>query len=438
MAGLEIVVGTYEQFTVCYRVEQLQKDPSKLYLKEAFAAHMHTASVRTIASNGKYVATGGADDRVCLLDVQNDMQQSEFLHHDGTVNTVAFSNDGSFLFTGGTDGSMAAINTTKQAVSKTWKGAHKTAVQSISIHPKGKMALSLGSDMVLKTWDLVTGRALFTTALHKNRSYGGSLTGVHWSPDGEHFALLGNKVVDVISIETTRSVRMLECGSKPTAMCWLSVEEIAVGLESGELVMANIHEETQEEKLQIYESRLKALSCLGEYIATASSAGEVSLWHLHGVDFTQICTQQIGCRPICLTLMNSGRYQLKMKTPEKGVSQKLPADNVGIKSASSSTIAKRIANELAWVSVETEDPVQLAASKQSQKGPKRQHSHAVRSKVQQGEIVKKKRPNVFVEESIETAVTLSTPDNVHVEKNGKGSKSAAAFANKSKKIKKKA
>ncbi|KFB35618.1 AGAP001149-PA-like protein [Anopheles sinensis] len=431
MAGLEIVVGTYEQFTVCYRVEQLQKDPSKLYLKEAFAVHMHTASVRTIASNGKYVATGGADDRVCLLDVQNDMQQSEFLHHDGTVNTVAFSDDGSFLFTGGTDGSMAAINTATQAVTKTWKGAHKAAVQSISIHPKGKMALSLGSDMVLKTWDLVTGRALFTTSLHKNRLYGSSLTDVQWSPDGEHFALLGNKVVDVISIETTRSVRTLECGSKPTTMCWLSVEEIAVGLESGELVMANILEETQMEKLQIYESRLKSLSCLGEYIATASSAGEVSLWHLQGVDFTQICTQQIGCRPICLTLMNSGRYELQMKTPEKGVLQKLPDENVGTKSAS---IAKRVAKELAWVSVETEDPVQLAASKKSQKGPKRKHSQAARSNGEQTGIVKKKRSNVFVEESIDSGVTLSKPDLAHKEKNGKASNGAA----KPKKIKKKA
>uniref|UniRef100_A0A182J3E4 Uncharacterized protein n=1 Tax=Anopheles atroparvus TaxID=41427 RepID=A0A182J3E4_ANOAO len=435
MAGLELVVGTYEQFTVGYRVEPLQKDPTKLYLKEAFAVHMHTASVRAIASNGKFVATGGADDRVCLLDIRGDSKENEFLHHEGTVNAVAFSTDGSFLFTGASDGTMTAINTAKQIVSKTWKGAHKASVQSISIHPKGKMAISLGGDMLLKTWDLITGRALFTTALHKNSKYGRSLTDVQWSPDGEHFALLGNRVVDVISIETTRSVRTLECDSKPAAMCWLSSEEIAVGLESGALVMANIYQETQQEKLQIYESRLKALACLGDYIATASSGGEISLWHLQGVDFTQVCTQQIGCRPICLTLMNSGKHQLEKEAQENGDSKppvKLPSDSAPTKTASA--IAKRVVQDLAWVSVETEDPIQLAASQRSKKRVNRKRPLDAPRKVHGRGTAANKRCNAFVEEPIDDAVTLSTPDKVEEIKKNKSRKSAMASLMKAKKI----
>uniref|UniRef100_A0A182NQY8 Uncharacterized protein n=1 Tax=Anopheles dirus TaxID=7168 RepID=A0A182NQY8_9DIPT len=349
MAGLEIVVGTYEEFIVCYRAEPLRTDPTKMFLKESFATHLHTSSVRSVASNGKYVASGGADDRICLLDMREGTKVTEFLHHDGTINTLVFSNNGSHLFAGSNDGSMTAINMAKLAVDKTWKNAHKGGVQSISIHPQGKMALSLGGDMTLKTWDLITGRALFTTALNKNSKYGRVLTDVQWSQDGEHFALIGNRVVDIISIETTRSVRTLEFDTKPITMCWLSNEEIAVGLESGALVMANIHEEDQQEQLQIYDTRLKAISCLGNYIATASSAGDVSLWHLNDMDFIQICTQQVGCRPICLALMDTGKPLTQEDRDDvSGTALAIETSTPEAKQPAS-RIAMKVTKELAWV-----------------------------------------------------------------------------------------
>ncbi|XP_049287456.1 p21-activated protein kinase-interacting protein 1-like [Anopheles funestus] len=403
MAGLEIVVGTYEEFIVSYRAEPLRTDPDKLYLKESFAAHLHTSSVRSLASHGKYVATGGADDRICLLDMQDGTKVTEFLHHDGTINTLVFSNNGSHLLSGSNDGSMVAVNMSKMAVDKTWKSAHKSAVQSISIHPQGKMALTLGSDMTLKTWDLITGRALFTTALSKNSKYGRVLSDVQWSPDGEHFALLGNRVVDIISIDTTHSVRTLEFDTKPSAMCWLSDEEIAIGLESGMLVMANIHEEEQQEKLQIYDTRLKAITCLGNYIATASSAGDVSLWLLDGTNFTQICTQQIGCRPICLALINTGKPVGQEKNQEVSsgalAAKAARDDEVG---ESASSIATKVVKELAWVSVETEDPVQLAAASRMQK-----RKLAV-TKGKKGKGSQKRiKSSGFIEESVEETMTPS-------------------------------
>uniref|UniRef100_A0A182T0A6 Uncharacterized protein n=1 Tax=Anopheles maculatus TaxID=74869 RepID=A0A182T0A6_9DIPT len=408
MAGLEIVVGTYEEFIVCYRVAPLRSDSEKLYLKESFAAHLHTSSVRCIASHGKYVATGGADDRICLLDMREGTKVTEFLHHDGTINTLVFSNNGSHLLSGSNDSSMIAINMSKLAIDKTWKNAHKSAVQCISIHPQGKMALTLGSDMTLKTWDLITGRALFTTALSKNSKYGRVLSDVQWSPDGEHFALLGNRVADIISIETTRSVRTLEFDTKPTAMCWLSKEEIAVGLENGTLILANIHEEEQQERLQIYDTRLKAIACLGEYIATASSAGDVSLWHLNGMDFTQVCTQQIGCRPICLALINTGKT-LRQDSAEKVSPATLIAGTANEKESMqpASSIAAKVVKELAWVSVETEDPVQLAtANRLKNRMLKKRKLAGPKDKKSQGS-VKRVKSGGFIEEPIEEPMAPS-------------------------------
>uniref|UniRef100_A0A2C9GW69 Uncharacterized protein n=1 Tax=Anopheles farauti TaxID=69004 RepID=A0A2C9GW69_9DIPT len=435
MAGLEIVVGTYEEFIVCYRAEPLRTDPTKMYLKETFAAHLHTASVRSVASNGKYVATGGADDRICLLDMREGTKVTEFLHHDGTINTLVFSNSGSHLFAGSNDGSMTAVNMSKLSVDKTWKNAHKGGVQSISIHPQGKMALSLGGDMTLKTWDLITGRALFTTALNKNNKYGRVLSDVQWSQDGEYFALIGNRVVDIISIETTRSVRTLEFDTKPTTMCWLSNEEVAVGLESGELVMANIHEEDQLEKLKIYETRLKAIACLGNYIAIASSAGDVSLWHLNDLDFVQICTQQVGCRPICLALMDSGKPLIQEDREDvSGTAQTFEATESEAKEPASS-IAMKVTKELAWVSVETEDPVQIAALKRMKNrttGKQKQKKEKIAPAA--GKRIAPKS-NGFIEETIDDVFTPSKPDQLDSLKKRKANPGRDSGDNTKKKMK---
>jgi len=42
-----------------------------------------------------------------------------------------------------------------------------SAVTSLSVHPSGKLALSVGYDAALRTWNLVKGRQAYTTNLGK-------------------------------------------------------------------------------------------------------------------------------------------------------------------------------------------------------------------------------------------------------------------------------
>ncbi|XP_058835376.1 p21-activated protein kinase-interacting protein 1-like [Topomyia yanbarensis] len=322
MAGLELIIGTYEEYTVGYKVEPFKTDPSRQYLKENFSTHNHTASVRVLASYDKYLASGGADDRICVFDLENGTLKDELLHHNGTINCLTFSPDGSYLFSGSHDGTISAINMKKLMVDKTWKNAHSSAVLCITIHPLGKLALSLGADMTLRTWDLVTGRTIYTRGLRSDPKYGGSLSLVEWGPDGKHFVLVGNRVVDVVSVETTKSARTVTCTSRPASLCWISESELAVGLDDGHLVMFNIFSEEEPEKFRAYESRLKAIACVGgSHLAAASSAGDISLWQIDGSNFHELCTTNIGCRPTCLVLVEADRLglhrYLKQQTDNK-------------------------------------------------------------------------------------------------------------------------
>ncbi|XP_058445146.1 p21-activated protein kinase-interacting protein 1-like [Malaya genurostris] len=311
MAGLELIVGTYEEYTVGYKVEPFSTDPSRQYLKETFSTHNHTASVRVLASHNKYLASGGADDRICVFDLENGTLMDELLHHQGTINCLTFSVDGSYLFSGSFDGTISAINMKRLVVDKVWKNAHKSAVLCITIHPHGKVALSLGADMMLRTWDMVSGRTIYTRGLRSDPKYGGNLSLVEWSPDGKNFVLVGNRVVDVVSLESTKSIRTVECSTRPVSLCWISESEIAVGLDDGHLLMFNIYNEEEPDQFRAYESRLKAIACVGgNYLAAASSAGDISLWKIDGNDFLELCTTNIGCRPTCMLLVEADKLGL--------------------------------------------------------------------------------------------------------------------------------
>ena len=50
---------------------------------------------------------------------------------------------------------------------------HRGAVSAISVHPSGKMALSVGRDKTLRTWNLMTGKAAYITNIKQGGSYSG-------------------------------------------------------------------------------------------------------------------------------------------------------------------------------------------------------------------------------------------------------------------------
>ena len=48
---------------------------------------------------------------------------------------------------------------------------HKGAINSLAIHPTGRLALSVGVDRTLHTWDLVKGRKAYVCSLQEGAFY---------------------------------------------------------------------------------------------------------------------------------------------------------------------------------------------------------------------------------------------------------------------------
>ena len=45
----------------------------------------------------------------------------------------------------------------------------RSAINSVSVHPSGKLALTVGADKSLHTWNLITGRSAFITNIKQGK-----------------------------------------------------------------------------------------------------------------------------------------------------------------------------------------------------------------------------------------------------------------------------
>lgn len=145
----ELIVGTYEGFVLGYSIRtedavstllsyitwcNFGKITAKSHffayvlqvmkLKQTFATHSHTASVRCMSIGGKFLASGGTDDKVVVIDMKTRKEHTVLMNHDGTINTVAFTNGGTHLLTGSDDGSIIVTRTGNWQIEKIWKKAH--------------------------------------------------------------------------------------------------------------------------------------------------------------------------------------------------------------------------------------------------------------------------------------------------------------------------
>lgn len=235
------------------------------------------------------------------------------------MNHLRFTPDATHVFSAASDGTLAATRTGSWISEGFWKAPHAgKSITHLTIHPSGKLALTLGADLTLKTWNLVKGRQIFTTNLKSKSSLGRVIEYVEFSPDGQNFLLTGAKSVEIWNIERAGVTREIQCDAKPTSVCWLDDNNLLVGLNSGKLLWCNL-EKDEQLTFEMYESRVKGLHYRDGFLASISSGGDVTVWQLtiEEQDITELCAINIGCRPTCVTVINlsdfASEYVLKME-----------------------------------------------------------------------------------------------------------------------------
>lgn len=83
----------------------------------------------------------------------------------GSITHLTFPSR-SHLLSASEDGTLCLFRARDWAVLRVLKG-HKGRVNSVAVHPSGKVALSVGKDGALRMWDLMRGKGCASTKLGK-------------------------------------------------------------------------------------------------------------------------------------------------------------------------------------------------------------------------------------------------------------------------------
>jgi protein MAK11 len=182
-SSFKVIAGSYER--LLYGLQgtvsvSSSEGPSELEwtLKPIFIFPAHVSYIKTVAASpqgGKWLATGGQDEIIKVWDLRRRKEIGGLMQHEGFISQSQLrANETTFFFFPGSithltfpsrshlisaseDGTLCVFRSRDWAVLRSLKG-HKGRVNSMSVHPSGKIALSVGKDRTLYMWDLMRGK----------------------------------------------------------------------------------------------------------------------------------------------------------------------------------------------------------------------------------------------------------------------------------------
>uniref|UniRef100_K7F8Y8 PAK1 interacting protein 1 n=1 Tax=Pelodiscus sinensis TaxID=13735 RepID=K7F8Y8_PELSI len=229
-------------------------------------------------------------------------EHGALLHHNGTVTCIEFYGN-AHLLSGAEDGLICVWDTKRWECLKSLK-AHKGHVTSLSIHPSGKLALSVGTDKTLRTWNLVEGRSSFIKNLKQNAHI------VKWSPSGEKYVVVVTNKVDVYKLETASVSGTITTEKRISSVRFITDSVLAI---AGDDEIVRLYDCDSQKCLcefKAHENRIKDIYSFEkegiQVIVTASSDGYIKLWSLE-LDKIQdipslLCEVNTKARLTCLAV----------------------------------------------------------------------------------------------------------------------------------------
>lgn len=200
---------------------------SDVNLEPSYVYPAHLSCIKTLAANQRYLVSGSTDELVKVYDLKLRKEVGVLMHHSGSITCTEFF--GKSLITASEDGLICILRTKDWEVLKTIEG-HKHGVNSISIHPSGKLLLSGGRDSALKLWDLTNGQCAYQMRLKT------PATKVLWSPKtevlsgGDLYAVMTDKELTIQKTGTGKicgTITIPSISEKFTSMTFLSLDSLA-------------------------------------------------------------------------------------------------------------------------------------------------------------------------------------------------------------------
>uniref|UniRef100_A0A8C5KJ88 p21-activated protein kinase-interacting protein 1 n=1 Tax=Jaculus jaculus TaxID=51337 RepID=A0A8C5KJ88_JACJA len=299
---MELVAGSYEQVLFGFTVHpgSGSRDGREKWTAVAdFTHHAHTASLSAVAVNSRFVVTGSKDETIHIYDLKKKIEHGALVHHNGTITCLKFFGS-RHLISGAEDGLLCIWDAKKWECLKSIK-AHKGQVTFLSIHPSGKLALSVGTDKTLRTWNLVEGRSAFIKNIKQNAHI------VEWSPSGEKYIVVLLNKIDVYHLDTASVSGTITNDKRISSVTFLSDDVLAVAGDEEAVRLFDCDSLMRLCEFKAHENRVKDLFSFQipehHVLVTASNDGFIKMWKLKQdkkVPPSLLCEVNTGARLTCL------------------------------------------------------------------------------------------------------------------------------------------
>ncbi|XP_014675570.1 PREDICTED: p21-activated protein kinase-interacting protein 1-like [Priapulus caudatus] len=273
--AMELIVGTYEELLLGYRVNS---GSNGVTIEPSFTNNAHTGCIKTVAvsPNQVYLVSGGTDETIKIHDLVSRKDYGSLTHHGGTVTDVS-CHGAVHMFSGSEDGTICVWGK-RWILLKTLKG-HKGAVNCVAVHPSGKLALSVGKDKTLRTWDLMKGKQAFVVNLKIASDQ------VVWSPNGTYYSVLQQNQIEIYKAGSGVVCCTYDFEHRVNVVEFISDSVIAIGGESEDLHLYDITKQQCLCRFTAHSNRIKALKKVESldrdesvWLASASSDGYLKIW----------------------------------------------------------------------------------------------------------------------------------------------------------------
>lgn len=260
-----------------------------------------------------------------------------FRDHDGTVNALTFSPDGSVLITGGShnDPTLKFWSLeTGQMLDRI--RAQRTGVFNLGVSPDGTTLVSTGEDREINIWNLQTGEHLSTFFEHSS-----AVLAMAISPDSRVMVTGGLDGIRIWNLTPQRPAFILQGIGNPTYTVAIHPNGyiVASGHDNGKIKFWNLRSAREIAEFIGHSEQISGIAFTpdGEKLITGSIDGTIKVWHL-------------GTRQLLYTLRgHQSRIRALTLNPEGNVLASAANDGVRLWNVETGEFITTLSGHTDWV-----------------------------------------------------------------------------------------
>ena len=249
----------------------------------------HSDKIHMVAwsPNSNTIASSSEDETVQIWDAQSGETLVKQRDNSLQASALAWSPEGRLLAvtTGLLSDTVHILDASSGEVSRMHAryDEHTETIQALAWSPSGKYIASAGDDALVRVWDVVTGRTIFTYRGHAS-STGNAMMALAWSPDGKRIASGGkDKRVHVWDALTGGNISVYYAHLDViNALVWSPGGTHIASASDDKTV--HVWDSSTARKVLIYSGHSEAVTFLawssdGVRIASSSRDETVHVWH---------------------------------------------------------------------------------------------------------------------------------------------------------------